>query len=172
MIHNGLLRRLGAQTQRRQHIRTQIDGKDLHGCERQRHGTTREQVDRVRHRFGRIGVQDVEQEFADVAVDRAPLLDRGDDRGEVVVRQDHIGRLLRHIGAGNAHGNTDIGFLERGSIVHAVTRHGHDLTHLLERRDHTELLLGCHAGEDNLAGELLLELFIAHLRKLETRDDG
>ena len=38
--------------------------------------------------------------------------------------------------------------------------------------DHAELLLGCHAGKDHLAGELALEFLIAHLRKLEARDDG
>src|SRR5262245_50597928 len=50
-------------------------------------------------------VADVTQQ---VVVDRATLLDGVDDRGEVVVRQDHHRGLLRDLGAGDAHGDPDV----------------------------------------------------------------
>ena len=43
-----------------------------------------------RHQLGHVASEDVGDELADVGVDRAPLAHRGDDRGEVVVGQDHI----------------------------------------------------------------------------------
>ena len=43
----------------------------------------------------------------------AALAHGGDDRGEVVVGEDHVGRLLRHVGAGDAHGDADVGRLQR-----------------------------------------------------------
>ncbi len=60
-------------------------------------------------------------------VDRAPFLDRGDDRREVVVGEHHVGRLLRHVGAGDAHRDADVGGLERRRVVDAVAGHRDDL---------------------------------------------
>ena len=57
----------------------------------------------------------------------APFLDRGDDGREVVVGQDHVGGILRHVGAGDAHRHADVGRLQRRGVVHAVAGHRHDL---------------------------------------------
>ena len=67
------------------------------------------------------------QELADVGEDAAPLADRGDDRGEVVVGEDHVRRLLRHVGAGDAHRDADVGRLQRRRVVDAVAGHGDDV---------------------------------------------
>ena len=42
------------------------------------------------------------------------LGDGVDDRREVVIRQHHVGRVLRGVGAVHAHGHSDVGLLERG----------------------------------------------------------
>ena len=44
--------------------------------------------------------------FAKIA---AAFLDRGDDRREVVVGEDHVGRFLGDVGAGDAHRDADVG---------------------------------------------------------------
>ena len=41
--------------------------------------------------------------------DAAAFLDRGDDRSEVVVGQRHGRRFLGDVGAGDAHGDADVG---------------------------------------------------------------
>ena len=53
------------------------------------------------------------------------LLHRLHDRGEVVVGEHHVGRLLGDIGAGDAHRDADVGRLERRRVVHAVAGHRH-----------------------------------------------
>ena len=44
-----------------------------------------------------------------VVVDRPAALDRGHDRREVVVGKDHDPGFLGHLGAGDAHGDPDVG---------------------------------------------------------------
>ena len=58
---------------------------------------------------------------------RRPSADRADDRREVVVEQHERGGLARHVGAALAHGDADVGGLERRRVVHAVAGHRHDL---------------------------------------------
>src|SRR5271165_3300648 len=65
---------------------------------------------------------------SDVIEDSTPLFDSADDRGKVVVGQHHVGGFLGHIGAGDAHGDADIGRPHRWRVVDAVASHGHDLS--------------------------------------------
>ena len=70
----------------------------------------------------------VSEKLADVLKNRAAFLDRVDDACEVVVEQHHVGCLLRNVGAGKAHGDADMGGLERRRIVDAVAGDRHDVT--------------------------------------------
>ena len=63
-----------------------------------------------------------------------------DQRGEVVVGEHHLRRLLRHLRAA-AHRDADVGLLQRGGIVHGVAGHGDDLTRLLHQPGQAELVL-------------------------------
>ena len=66
-------------------------------------------------------------EAEDVGVDDPPLLDGADDGGEVVVGDDHVGRLLGDLGPLDAHGDADVGLLQGRGVVHPVAGHGHHL---------------------------------------------
>jgi len=85
--------------------------------------------------------------YLHVVVDGAALRDGLDNGGEVVVGQDHVRRLLGHRGAGDAHGDADVGELERGGVVDAVARHGHDVPVVLEQPHDVLLVLGLRAAE-------------------------
>lgn len=63
--------------------------------------------------------EDVQEELADAAMDPAPRLGGGHDGGEVVVGEYHGGGFPRHVGAGAAHGDPDVGAAQRGRIVTA-----------------------------------------------------
>ena len=91
------------------------------------------------------GQQEV-HELADVRVDDPPLLDGGDDAREIVVGEHHVGRLLRHVRAGDAHRNADVGPLEGGRVVDAVAGHRHDVVARLEGLDDARLVLRRHAA--------------------------
>ena len=71
-----------------------------------------------------MNTQQVAQELADVVEDHATLAYGGHDGGEVVVRQNHLGALLGHFGAGDAHGHADVRGLDCRGIVHTVAGHG------------------------------------------------
>ena len=93
--------------------------------------------------------------LAQVVVEPAPELDGLDDRREVVVGQDHRRGLLRDLGAGDAHGDADVGPLERRRVVHAVAGHGDDVALALERVDQADLVLRRDARDDADAVDLV-----------------
>lgn len=57
------------------------------------------------------------QKVLDVRKYAFALLDRTENRAEVIVGQNHIRGFLRNIRSEFAHGNADVGFLECGRVV-------------------------------------------------------
>ena len=96
----------------------------------------------------RVAREEEEDELLDVAPDGAPLAHGLDDGREVVVRDDHVGRLARDVGAVPAHRDADVRLAQRGRVVHAVARHRDDVAAALERLDDAQLLLRRDARED------------------------
>ena len=94
-----------------------------------------------------VGRQRPGDHLADVVVDRAALVHGGDDRGEVVVEQHHLGGLLGRLGALAPHGDADVGLLERRRVVDAVAGHRDDGAVGLQRAHDAQLVLGAGAGE-------------------------
>ena len=95
-----------------------------------------------------------------VVVEASTALDGGDDGGEVVVGEDHLGGVLGDLGAGDPHRHADVRSGERRRIVHAVARHGDDVPLLLEDADQPHLVLGRHSGDDADAVDLGFELVV------------
>ncbi len=92
-----------------------------------------------------------------------------DDGREVVVGEDHVGRFLGHLGTGDAHRDTDVGPLQGGGVVDAVTGHGDDVALLLQVLDQAHLVLRRDARDHADAVDLLVELGIAQGRELGAR---
>ena len=108
--------------ERRRAVGHQVDPQDLRRQQRQHHAVPlasetdavrQQHAEEHRQHLADVRRQQVAQELADVREDRPPFLDRRDDRGEVVVGQHDVGRLLRHVGPGDAHRHADVGGLER-----------------------------------------------------------
>ena len=140
MLHDVFAGGIHAQGQRGQRGRGQVHPQDVNGQER------RVPVQQGGHKqgedFRNVAHQQELDHFLDVPIDAAALFDGVGDGGEAVVQQDHIGGVFRHIGAGNAHGHADIRRLQRGRIVHTVSRHGRDLTRALQALDDAHLSAG------------------------------
>jgi hypothetical protein len=68
--------------------------------------------------------------------------------GEVVVEEHEVGRFAGDVGSGAAHGDADVRGPEGGSVVHPIAGHGDDVTSCLQRAGDAELVLRCHAGQD------------------------
>ena len=73
-----------------------------------------------------------------------------DDAREVVVEEDQVRRFSGDIGAGDAHGDTDIGCPQRRRIVDAVARDRDDVALALKRRHDAQLLIGRDPRADDL----------------------
>ena len=82
-------------------------------------GDAQENLEHLRKVHG----HDEGHELLDTRVDGAALLDRLDDGAEVVIGEDHIGGTLGDLGTFETHGDTDVGAVERGSVVDAVAGH-------------------------------------------------
>mmetsp|Transcript_61664 Transcript_61664/g.161995 ORF Transcript_61664/g.161995 Transcript_61664/m.161995 type:complete len:634 (-) Transcript_61664:1176-3077(-) len=121
-----------------------------------------------------VGGDQVADEGLHVVVDGAPLLDGGDDRREVVVGEDHVGRLLGDFRARDAHRDADVGLLQCRRVVDAVASHRgdlaerpqqpHDLLLVLRLRAREHRTLGVAIRQD--AREHLSLLGVGHLLKL------
>ena len=100
-----------------------------------------------RRELGHVVGEVVGEEAADVDEGGPTLLDRGDDRGEVVVEQHEVGRLAGDVGAGAAHGDPDVGLVERRAVVDAVAGHGHHVPPSSQRPRDPQLVLRRHPGD-------------------------
>ncbi|EXI65151.1 MAG: hypothetical protein AW08_03423 [Candidatus Accumulibacter adjunctus] len=145
-LHDARSRRLDAERHRRRAVHDDVDPEDLdrgEGCR---------QAEQRRAEHGEdgpdVGGQLEADELDDVVVDRPAFLDRPHDAGEIVVGQHHGGGFAGDIGSGDAHGDADVGGLQRRCIVDAVAGHGDDLATRLQRFDDAQLVLGRDAGED------------------------
>src|SRR5207247_321274 len=97
-----------------------------------------------------------------VVVERATELYGTHDGGKVVVGQDHDRRFFRHISTGDAHGDTDIRFLQRWGVIDAVAGHGCDVAGAFEDIDETHFVLRSHARDNADVVDLCGGLFVSH----------
>ena len=102
--------------------------------------------------------------FSNVGVDAPPFLDGGNDGGEVVVRENHVGCPLGHVGARHSHGAADVRRLEGRGVIDAVSSHGHHMAPLLPRLYDAHFVLRSHPGKDGKFFDVLLRLSRSTLR--------
>ena len=154
MLHDVAAGGLHAQRERGQRGGCQVHPQDHDGGERrvpvQGHGGEQH------HDLSHVVGHEEGDHLLDVAEHPAALAHGVDDGGEAVVHEDHVGGVLRHVGARDAHGHADVGGFERGRVVHAVARHGAHLAGMLQRAHDAQLVQGRHAGEHRgVAGRLV-----------------
>ena len=143
-LHAVGLRRLVGQGQAGQAVGYQVNPENVNG--QQRHGQPEQGRQEQGADFTRAAGHDVADELEDVAVNPAAVPHGFHNGSEVVVEQNHVGRFLRYLGAVDAHGDADVGILERGRIVYAVAGHGHELVPGLQRLHDAQLLGRVDAG--------------------------
>jgi hypothetical protein len=121
--------------------------------------------------FAAIGRQRPLDHLAEIVVDRAPLALGGDDRGETVVGEHNLRRLLGRFRALPAHGHADIGALQGRRVVHAVAGHGRHGVTGLQRRHEAQFVRRAGAGEHRgLARDLHQRLVVEPVDVLAGHD--
>ena len=141
------------QSQSGKHVGDQVQKKDLQRQDGQRGIRRRGKGDG--HDLADIAGDEVPHELTDVTEDDPPLPDGGDDGGEGIIFEDHIGGLTGHLGAPFSHGDADIGFFQGRGVVDPVAGHGHDGAVFLMEIDEVQLLFGAHPGENRGAQDVL-----------------
>ena len=71
--------------------------------------------------LGKVLGQDVKNKLLHVVEHAATFFHGVRDRGKVIVGENDVRCVLGDVRSGNAHGNTDVGTLERGRVVDTVT---------------------------------------------------
>ena len=99
-----------------------------------------------------------------------PSSTAADDRCEVVVAEDHVRGFLRNIGAGDAHGDADVGLAQSGGVVDPVARHRHDVTFALQGLYDLELVFRRDPRVDGHFVDKALKLRNGHPLKIVARE--
>ena len=160
-LHEALARLAVAEADGLEHVDGEVEP---HGLERQERDAAHDVEERRAEERGDVPEQARHleaDEAQQVVVDGAPQADRLHDRAEVVVGEDHHRGLLGDLRAGDAHGDADVGLLERRRVVHAVAGHGDDVALLAQDVHEVDLVLGGDAGEDADAVDLAHRLVVA-----------
>lgn len=99
-------------------------------------------------------------------------MDTGDDGGEVVIGQNHVGSFLGYIAATVSHSNTNVSLLEGRRIIDTVTSHDTEGLAAMERLNHSDLGQGATASKND--GQLIqsVDLGVAKSTKVGRRHDG
>mmetsp|Transcript_30025 Transcript_30025/g.97760 ORF Transcript_30025/g.97760 Transcript_30025/m.97760 type:complete len:799 (+) Transcript_30025:140-2536(+) len=153
------------------HVRAEVDAQNEHRRERQRDAQDDEAQEGANLR--NVGGEGVRDRLLEIVEDEAALLHAVHDGGKVVVHENHVRSFLRHILAGDAHGDTNVTLLQRRSVVDTVACHRDNLAAALAVLDDEQLVRGRHARPHNLfvaEGVIpLLELLV--LRELHPLAD-
>ena len=176
-MHHVVLRWFDTEAQPQQSISHQVEPQQLQ--REQRHGlghraTQQDERNRPQQHDGDFSdvTGDGElDEAAQVVVDHPAFLDGRDDGGEVIVAQHHVRGLLRDIGAGDTHRHADIGLLQRGRVVDAITRHRDHLALSLQRTHDAELVFRRDAGEHGHAAHRLPPLRVGQPVEFRSGED-
>src|SRR5262249_62122109 len=109
--------------------------------------------------------------FGQVVVQPAAEFHGLDDRGEVVVGEDHHRGFLGDLGAGDAHGDADVGPLEGRGVIDAITGHRDDLALLLQGVHQADLVLGGDPRDHTDVVDRGRQLALGYLRELGAGDN-
>ena len=145
-VHHRRIRRFGGERERREGVHDQIDPEHLNYGKRQ--FDAEEGAGDGDGQGGHVDRQLEDDETLDVGVERTPPENGVDHARKRIVQQNDCGCLLGDGGAGFSHGDADVGVIERGRVIGAVSGDGDDGAVTFEGADELEFVLGPGAGHD------------------------
>jgi hypothetical protein len=126
------------------HVCAKVNEEDQYGGKREWQTDHDEQQEG--RDLGYVAGQSLGDTLLEIVEDEATFLDAVDDRGEVVVQQDHVSGVFGHFCACDSHGDTDVGSLYGWRVVDAIARDRYDLSQSLARLHDDQLLCGGGPG--------------------------
>ena len=144
-LHEVRLRVLALERDRRRDVDEQLHPQDLDRQQRLAEPGDRRDEDEPEQRD--VGRDEEDQALLHVVDDAPALAQAVHQRGERVVAEDEVGRLLRDRRP-RAHRDRDVGAAERRGVVDAVAGDGDRPAALARDADEPLLLIGRRAGDD------------------------
>ena len=169
LVHDTILGGLNGTDETKSDGADQVRVENLDGSQRSV-GETTDDTEKDGHTLSVVDGSVDEEDLTKVVPDDTALTDGGNNGGEVVVGQNHLGSLTGDVGTLLTHGNTHIGGLEGGSVIDTITGHGGNLSLGLEGLDNADLVLRRGTSEDVVGHDGLLELIVGHGIHLGTGD--
>ncbi len=130
-MHDIAVGMLSCERERGKTVRYQIDPEYVNGKQRDGHSEQRSHEDSPNLRT--VAGHDILHKLADIVENPAAFPYGSYDGGEVVVEQDQVCSFLADIRSVDAHSHTDVGGLQRRSIIDTIAGHGHIMSFLLQR---------------------------------------
>src|SRR5690606_23714682 len=93
----------------------------------QGNGPAQKDCEEDRDDLTKVAGQEEDDSFLNVGINISAFFDCADNRGEVVVSQNHIGRAFADVRSGDAHGDTDVSEFQGRCVIDSVTGHGDDV---------------------------------------------
>ncbi|KAF4508163.1 hypothetical protein G6O67_004578 [Ophiocordyceps sinensis] len=128
LAHHVRRRLLAAQAKGRKRRRHHVDPDDLqrrHGEDGEASPVHEAEPGNQENDLADVGGEQVQHKLLDIVKHAATLADGGHDGVELVVGEHNLGRRLCHVRA-RPHGDAHVSPRQRGRIVDAVARHGHE----------------------------------------------
>ena len=166
-LHNAAVGHLRAEREGGERVGDEIYKEELYRQKRRGHSEERRRKDA--EYLADIAAEQIVYRAADVVVYPAPPGDCLDYSCEIVVGQNHVGGVLRHLRAALAHGAADVGGLEGGRVVYPVACHGDYLAVGAQSLDYPHLVLGRYPRIYAAGAHGLSELVFAHFVYLRPR---
>ena len=132
-----------SKRQSRKRIGDQIDPQNMAGF--QRRGNPKQNCRKHCDDLPEIGGQQKQYRLFDIPVNAPPLLDRFFDRGKMIVRQDHIGRLFCHVSPALSHRDPDVCHPKRRSVIDAVSCHRHNVPQFFQHAHDPDFMFRRHS---------------------------
>jgi len=159
---------IGGEAERGQTVGDQINPEQMNRHERCRQSYYH--ADCHQQQFTGVARQQVLKRFADVGVNAPALFDSSDNRGEVVVGDNHVRRLLGDFRSCFPHGDADVGALDGRSVVDAIAGHRDHRIIRFPGTDDAQFMLGGDAGVNGNFGRSPPEFVVGHLVQIYTGD--
>ena len=104
----------------------------------------------------------------DIFINIPATLHSLNDRGKIVIRQDHGCCILCNFRSCNSHGNTNISLFKCRCIVDTISGHCHNISPFLPCTDNPDLVLRCHTRVNPDIFHKTIKFFITEFIDLRT----
>ena len=162
-VHGIALRFLHSKGNCREGIGDQVDPENV---DRPEDREAQQGRDKYSQNLSQVGGKQELDRLADIVIDSPAFRDRGDDRREIVIGEDHVRDRLGNVRTRNSHAHADIRALDGRGVIYAVAGHGRYATEGLPGVHDPDLILRLYPGVYTVFADIVGKYLIRNGVKL------